>query len=40
MVGAGLNYTTSRITFYARYDGSFPNRAEDSAVTGGLRITF
>ncbi|HEX3408301.1 MAG TPA: autotransporter outer membrane beta-barrel domain-containing protein, partial [Caulobacteraceae bacterium] len=37
---AGLNYRTSRITFYARYDGSFSNRADDNAVTGGLKIAF
>jgi len=37
---AGVNYKTSRITFYARYDGSFSNRADDNAVTGGLRIAF
>ena len=30
---AGLNYRTSRITFYAHYDGSFSNRADDNAVT-------
>jgi uncharacterized protein with beta-barrel porin domain len=37
---AGLSYHASRITFYARYDGSFSNRADDNQVTGGLRIAF
>ncbi len=37
---AGLNYRTSRVTFYARYDGSFSNRADDNAVTGGFKVAF
>lgn len=40
VVHAGLDYKVSRITVYGRYDGSFSNRANDSAVTGGLKIAF
>lgn len=40
LVRAGLNYKTSRITFFARYDGSFSNRANDNALTGGLKVAF
>ena len=40
LIRAGLSYQTSRITFYASYDGSFSGRADDNQVTGGLRIAF